>query len=67
MVIACGAFFGFMAFLGYVLIFVVLPIFVFGRVKEQLVVVKVSKFVNLGIGIISFLVLFIDDLKFKEY
>ena len=65
MVIAMGAFFGFMAFLGYVLLFVILPVFIFARVKEQMIVLKIAKFINIGIGIISFLDMFINDLEFS--
>ena len=64
-VIVFGAFFGFMAFLGYALFFIVLPIFVVGRVKDNHIILKVAKFINIAIGIASFLDLFIDDLKFK--
>ena len=53
-----------MAFLGYVLLFIVLPIFIFARVKENMIILKVAKFINIGLGIVSFLDLFIDDNKF---
>ena len=53
-----------MAFLGYVLLFIVLPIFIFARVKENMLVLKVAKFINIGLGVVTFMNIFIDESKF---
>ena len=55
-----------MAAMGYILILILLPVFVFGRVKENMIVLKVAKFVNIGIGIISFMDAFINDMVFSS-
>mmetsp|Transcript_14368 Transcript_14368/g.16059 ORF Transcript_14368/g.16059 Transcript_14368/m.16059 type:complete len:134 (-) Transcript_14368:39-440(-) len=63
-VIVFGAFYAFMCILGFALIFVVLPLFIVGRVKENDIIIKVAKFSNIGLGVLSFFVLFIDNLQF---
>ncbi|CAI2384417.1 unnamed protein product [Moneuplotes crassus] len=63
-VIIFGAFYVFACLLGYLLLFAILPLFIIGRVKENDILIKVAKFSNIGIGLISFLVLFIDNLQF---
>ena len=63
-VMVFGAFYAFACILGYALIFILLPVFVVGRVKENEIVLKIAKFVNIGFGGIAFMNLFIDNAQF---
>ena len=65
-VVTFGAFYGFMAFLGFVLLLIMFPLLVVGYNKDNKPLVKTVKIMNAIFGVIGFLDLFIDDLEFHN-